>query len=263
MRGLPTTSRKRTYRAADSGSAHASAIAAPAPRMSASSSSRAAPSSTIAVAAYQTHASPSPTSSSAYPAWTRRTSSRTESSTGRISSVQPSRKYAWRRAKRPSGPRCAGRAEGSDRGSGTVPPGPVCVPASVMRELPPHLREFPHEYNSPARPRVPPSHRSAPARWRRGREAVRQEPFHVLEQLFGLVPPVEHADAGRTLAAGVRGDDHRDLRATRARRVRRSKRLRDGVRAVEDGDVHARLEHRFRESLGGRQLLDLEIATAE
>src|SRR5262245_11276949 len=263
IRGLPTTSRKRTYRAADSGSAHASAIAAPAPRMSASSSSRAAPSSTIAVAAYQTDASPSPTSSSAYPAWMRCASARTDSSTGRISSVQPSRKYAWRRAKRPSGPRCAGRTEGSDRGGGTVPPGPVCVPASVMCELPPHLPEFPHEYNSPARSCIPPLHGSAPVRWRRRREAVRQEPFHVLEQLFGLVPAVEHTDAGGALAAGVCGDDHRDFRATRARRIRRSKRLSDGIRAVEDRDVHARLQHRLRESLRGRQLLDLEVAAAE
>ena len=47
---------------------------------------------------------------------------------------------------------------GQGTGRGAVPPEPMCVPASVIYELPPHLREFPHEFKIPA----PPAHSSPP-----------------------------------------------------------------------------------------------------
>src|SRR5262249_16379255 len=104
---------------------------------------------------------------------------------------------------------------------------------------------------------------SAP-RGRHGRrEPLGEEPLDVLEELFGLVPAIEDTDSRRALAARVRGDDHRHRGSSGASRIRRAEGLRDRIRAVENREVDLRLDDRLRQPLGRRELLDLEVATAE
>ena len=91
-----------------------------------------------AAAAYQTEASPSPTWSSPYPFRTLRASTRTDSSTGRSSSAQPSRKYECRRSSRSSGSRRAYAP--SPRASGEAgaasPIRCACLPRTSSAPLP-------------------------------------------------------------------------------------------------------------------------------
>ena len=59
-------------------------------------------------------------------------------------------------------------------GEGYGPPDPMCVPASVMRGLPPHLRGFPHEVQLSCPSDETPSSLSGPCRWRRARRCAPQ-----------------------------------------------------------------------------------------
>src|SRR5262249_23521323 len=204
-------------------------------------------------AAYEMVASSSPTAGSPHPL---RTSCARESaawSAARASGEQPSVKNSWSRPSlSPSAEKRDLPVRGGPRRGRDAPDSKV-LPASVL-------------IASLVRSRASPvflSQRSLARDACDRRLALGEDPLHVVEQLFRLVPAIEDANAGRASSSAVGCDHDRDLGALRACGVGSPKRVCDSRATVENGAVDPRLKGRFRQPARGRQLFDFELASLE